>query len=33
VSPIVSNGEADVLVSFEPLETMRMLANATRRPW
>jgi indolepyruvate ferredoxin oxidoreductase beta subunit len=24
-SPIVSNGEADVLVSFEPLETMRLL--------
>jgi len=26
-SPIVSNGEADVLVSFEPLETMRILAR------
>jgi indolepyruvate ferredoxin oxidoreductase beta subunit len=24
-SPIVSNGEADILVSFEPLETMRIL--------
>jgi len=24
-SPIVSNGEADVLISFEPLETMRLL--------
>ena len=26
-SPIVSNGEADVLVGFEPLETMRALAK------
>ena len=30
VSPIVSNGEADVLVSFEPLETMRMLAKCNK---
>jgi indolepyruvate ferredoxin oxidoreductase beta subunit len=26
-SPIISNGEADVLVSFEPLETMRILGK------
>jgi indolepyruvate ferredoxin oxidoreductase beta subunit len=26
-SPIISNGEADVVVSFEPLETMRILAK------
>ena len=31
VSPIVSNGEADVLVSFEPLETMRMLAKCNKK--
>ena len=30
-SPIVSNGEADVLVSFEPLETMRMLAKCNKK--
>jgi len=30
-SPIVSNGEADVLVSFEPLETMRMLAKCNNK--
>lgn len=29
-SPIVSNGEADVLVSFEPLETMRILARCNK---
>ncbi len=28
-SPIVSNGEADVLIGFEPLETMRALAKCT----
>jgi len=26
-SPIVSNGEADVLVGFEPMETLRALAK------
>jgi indolepyruvate ferredoxin oxidoreductase beta subunit len=30
-SPIVSNGEADVLVSFEPLETMRILARCNKQ--
>jgi indolepyruvate ferredoxin oxidoreductase beta subunit len=29
-SPIVSQGEADVLVSFEPVETLRLLAKASR---
>ena len=29
-SPIVSEGEADVLISFEPLETMRILAKCNR---
>ena len=29
-SPIVSNGEADVLVSFEPLETLRALGKCRR---
>ena len=29
-SPIVSNGEADVLVSFEPLETLRALGKCQR---
>ncbi|MCJ7596666.1 MAG: indolepyruvate ferredoxin oxidoreductase subunit beta [Desulfobacterales bacterium] len=29
-SPIVSNGEADVLVSFEPLETMRALNKCNK---
>ena len=29
-SPIVSEGEADVLVSFEPLETMRILGKCNR---
>ena len=29
-SPIVSNGEADVLVSFEPLETLRILNRCNR---
>ena len=29
-SPIVSNGEADVLVGFEPLETMRALARCNK---
>ncbi len=29
-SPIVSNGEADVLVGFEPLETMRTLGKCNR---
>ncbi len=29
-SPIVSNGEADVLVGFEPLETMRALAKCNK---
>jgi len=29
-SPIVSNGEADVLVGFEPLETMRTLAKCNK---
>ena len=29
-SPIVSEGEADVLISFEPLETMRILAKRNR---
>jgi indolepyruvate ferredoxin oxidoreductase, beta subunit len=30
-SPIVSNGEADVVVSFEPLETMRILGRCNRK--
>jgi indolepyruvate ferredoxin oxidoreductase beta subunit len=30
-SPIVSNGEADVLVSFEPLETMRILNKCNNK--
>jgi indolepyruvate ferredoxin oxidoreductase beta subunit len=30
-SPIVSNGEADVVVSFEPLETMRILGRANKK--
>lgn len=30
-SPIVSNGEADVLVSFEPLETLRILNRCNRK--
>lgn len=30
-SPIVSNGEADVLVSFEPLETLRMLTKCNNK--
>ena len=30
-SPIVSNGEADVLVSFEPLETLRMLSKCNHK--
>jgi indolepyruvate ferredoxin oxidoreductase, beta subunit len=30
-SPIVSNGEADVVVSFEPLETMRILARCNKK--
>jgi len=29
-SPIVSEGEADVLVSFEPIEALRLLAKANR---
>ena len=29
-SPIVSNGEADVLIGFEPLETMRTLGKCNR---
>ena len=29
-SPIVSNGEADVLIGFEPLETMRALGKCNR---
>ena len=31
VSPIVSNGEADVLVSFEPLETLRILTKCNNK--
>ena len=31
VSPIVSNGEADVLVSFEPLETLRILTKCNKK--
>jgi indolepyruvate ferredoxin oxidoreductase beta subunit len=30
-SPIVSNGEADVLIGFEPLETMRTLAKCSKK--
>ena len=30
-SPIVSNGEADVVVSFEPLETMRILGRCNEK--
>jgi indolepyruvate ferredoxin oxidoreductase beta subunit len=30
-SPIVSNGEADVLISFEPLETMRILPKCSKK--
>ena len=30
-SPIVSNGEADVLISFEPLETMRILSKCNNK--
>ena len=29
-SPIVSNGEADVLVSFEPLETLRTIGKCSK---
>jgi indolepyruvate ferredoxin oxidoreductase beta subunit len=29
-SPIVSNGEADVLIGFEPLETMRTLGKCNK---
>ena len=32
-SPIVSNGEADVLVSFEPLETLRALNKCISFFW
>ena len=30
-SPIISNGEADVVVSFEPLETMRILPKCNNK--
>jgi len=30
-SPIVSNGEADVLISFEPLETLRILPKCNKK--
>jgi len=30
-SPIVSNGEADVVVSFEPLETLRILSRCNKK--
>jgi len=30
-SPIVSNGEADVLISFEPLETLRILTKCNNK--
>jgi indolepyruvate ferredoxin oxidoreductase beta subunit len=30
-SPIVSNGEADVLISFEPLETLRILSKCNKK--
>ena len=30
-SPIVSNGEADVVVSFEPLETLRILGRCNKK--
>jgi len=30
-SPIVSNGEADVVVSFEPLETLRILGRCNQK--
>jgi indolepyruvate ferredoxin oxidoreductase beta subunit len=30
-SPIVSNGEADVVVSFEPLETLRILSRCNQK--
>ena len=30
-SPIVSNGEADVVVGFEPLETMRILGRCNKK--
>ncbi|MBN2032597.1 MAG: indolepyruvate oxidoreductase subunit beta [Deltaproteobacteria bacterium] len=30
-SPIVSNGEADVVVSFEPLETLRILSRCSKK--
>jgi len=30
-SPIVSNGEADVLISFEPLETLRILNKCNKK--
>ncbi len=30
VSPIVSNGEADIIVGFEPAETLRALAKANK---
>ena len=29
-SPVVSNGEADILVSFEPVETLRLLGRANK---
>ncbi|MBW1668998.1 MAG: indolepyruvate oxidoreductase subunit beta, partial [Deltaproteobacteria bacterium] len=30
-SPIISNAEADILVSFEPLETMRILGKCNKK--
>ena len=30
-SPIVSNGEADVLIGFEPLETIRTLTKCNKK--
>ena len=30
-SPIISDGEADVVVSFEPLETMRLLPKCNNK--
>ncbi len=32
-SPVISDGEADVLVGFEPSETLRALKKSIKIPW
>ncbi|OGF56337.1 MAG: indolepyruvate ferredoxin oxidoreductase subunit beta [Candidatus Fraserbacteria bacterium RBG_16_55_9] len=32
-SPLIGDGEADVLMGFEPLETLRALSKASRHTW